>query len=129
MSQTLARSLPHLMLAVLAGTIGLLASLGLALQARPDATRLALLVLPWGEAASWRAIDRAGLPVVRVLWGGFLIVLDGSQAPEGLRRLRAGPFVLLDAALVPGCGPPGGTSQAEPLRDPVMEGPSDEPHS
>lgn len=112
MIQSQNRSLFHMLLTALAGLIGLGASLMLALQAGPQATRLAVVVPPWGQEASWRAIEASGLPVVRLLWGGALVLLDGRAMPEGLQRLRAAPLLLLDGALLPGCGPPDPSGRA-----------------
>ena len=97
-------SLPRfpLLMPLLVAAFGLFGSLGMALMAQPGVLRVAVLALP-GFAAPWAAIDRSGLPVVRVLLGGLLVVVDGSRAPAGMAMLRAAPVVLLDAALVPGC--------------------------
>lgn len=84
--------------------LSLVASLGTALVAPPDATRVAVPVLP-GLPGGWAAIEGSGLPVARVLLGGMLVVVEGAGAPRALARLRgAVPFVL-DSDAVPGCEP------------------------
>jgi hypothetical protein len=103
--------IPDLLLPALVALIGLAASLGMGLRAPPDATRLAVLVPPLvGEG--WGAINRSGLPVVKTLMGGWLVVVDGAGHPRQLALLRAAPVIVLDARRVPGCGS-GDTSQIE----------------
>ena len=88
------------LLPVLVAVLGLLGSLGSAVLAAPDATLVAVLMLP----GSWAAIDRSGLPVVQVRMGGFLVMVNGAGLPQGMAVLRHAPVLLLDAARVPGCG-------------------------
>lgn len=99
------RKLIYMVLPVLVAAFGLFFSLSVALVAQPGTTRVAVLVPP-GFVAPWIAINRSGLPVVRVLLGGLLVVVDGSKAPAALSILRFAPIVLLDAAKVPGCTDP-----------------------
>ena len=82
--------------------LSLCLSLASGFVAGPQATRVAVLMWP-GSAGSWVAIDRAGLPVVPLLLGGMLVVVDGSKAPERLVMLRAALLTLLEASRVPGC--------------------------
>ncbi len=89
-------------LPVLAALLGFVGSLGTAVLAAPDATRVAVVVVP-GSPAAWAAIDRSGLPVVQVRLGELLVVVDGAAAPKGMAVLRAAQVLLLDAAMVPGC--------------------------
>ncbi len=92
-------------LPVLAALLGLVASLGSALIAQPGASRVAVLMLP-GFSDAWTAIDRSGLPVVQVMLGGMLVVVDGRHGPDGMAALRTANLLLLDASLVPGCADP-----------------------
>ena len=82
--------------------LGLASSLLLTLLAPPGTLRVAVLAVP-GLAPPWTAIDRSGLPVVQVMLGGFLVVVEGSARPDGLSTLRAANLVLLDASGIPGC--------------------------
>lgn len=96
--------LTDILLPALVAVIALAGSLALGLLAPPGATRVAVLALP-GASAPWAAINRSGLPVVQMLLGGVLVVVDGSGAPGQMALLRGAPVVLLDAKLVPGCTP------------------------
>lgn len=91
------------LLPVLVAVLGLLGSLGSAVLAAPDATLVAVVVLP-GSSTAWAAIDRSGLPVVQVRMGGLLVTVDGAGLPQGMAVLRHAPVLLLDASRVPGCG-------------------------
>lgn len=104
-------------LPTLVALIGLSGSLATGLLAPPDASRVALLALP-GFAQPWAVIDRLGLPVVRVLLGGRLIVVDGGKSPVQMGLLRGEHLILLNAGLVPGCSA---------VDQPLSERPKDAP--
>ena len=91
-----------LALSCVVGFLGLASSLLLTLLAPPGTLRVAMLAVP-GLASPWTAIDRSGLPVVQLMLGGFLVVVDGSAKPDELSTLRAANLVLLDASGIPGC--------------------------
>lgn len=81
--------------------LSLAATLSAALIAHDGARRVAL----FATSEAWARVEATGLPVVRLVMGGLIIVVDGTGAPQGLARLRAGTPFLIDASLLPGCDP------------------------
>jgi len=88
--------------ALMIAAVGLSTLGGLQLGAGPTADRVAVFT-PRSQDNGMAWAGTLALPIVDLLFGGRVVILDLTSAPRALERLRNMGLFLLDASVVTGC--------------------------
>lgn len=89
---------------LLVALLGLFFLAQLALAAAPNSTQFGVIVPPWQQggiqlAAAFNA------PIVDLRWDGHLIILDISNDPTAIDRLKGSGLTLISTDITAGCDP------------------------